>query len=167
MRELAKNELGELLHKNWMTHDGMWFLHCLAECGIEKTNRVNRAAIRSMAAFEIPRCLEALGLEPPRSLDEVADVINGIFSVLKADFMDFSCEFLEKDKLVFHMGRCFAHEGVKRMGVLEQYECGIYERMEAWFRGLGLEFQAEPRITNCLKLEGQDCRRVYRLALAS
>ena len=34
---LEKNELKELLNKNWMTHDAMWFYNCLQECGIEKT----------------------------------------------------------------------------------------------------------------------------------
>ena len=48
MMKLPPDELKELLIKGWMTHDGMWFYHCLQECGIEKTNRINKAAIRAM-----------------------------------------------------------------------------------------------------------------------
>jgi len=28
---LEKKELKELLNKNWMTHDAMWFYNCLQE----------------------------------------------------------------------------------------------------------------------------------------
>ena len=52
---LEKKELKDLLVKCWMTHDAMWFYHCLQECGIEKTNRINRAAVKAVAAVEIRR----------------------------------------------------------------------------------------------------------------
>jgi hypothetical protein len=55
MKTLKKSELKEILIKNWMTHDAMWLYHCLQECGIERTNKINKAAIRSMAAIEIRR----------------------------------------------------------------------------------------------------------------
>jgi len=52
-KSLSKNELKEILNKNWMTHDAMWFYNCLQEFGIEKTNKINKAAVRDMAAIEI------------------------------------------------------------------------------------------------------------------
>ena len=58
---LSKNELKEILNKNWMTHDAMWFYNCLQEFGIEKTNKINKAAIRDMAAIEIKRIQKAVG----------------------------------------------------------------------------------------------------------
>jgi len=51
--EIGIYELKDLLIKNWMTHDGMWFYHCLQELGIEQTNRLNKAAIKSLAEIEI------------------------------------------------------------------------------------------------------------------
>ena len=51
---LETKELKELLIKCWMTHDAMWFYHCLQECGIEKTNRINRAAVKAVAARGLP-----------------------------------------------------------------------------------------------------------------
>jgi hypothetical protein len=59
---LEKNELKELLNKGWMTHDAMWFLNCMKECGIEQTNKINKAAVRDMAAIEIKRHQKALGV---------------------------------------------------------------------------------------------------------
>ena len=50
---LEKKELKELLVKCWMTHDAMWFTHCLQECGIDKTSKINREAVKAVAAVEI------------------------------------------------------------------------------------------------------------------
>ena len=59
---LSKNELKEIMNKNWMTHDAMWFYNCLQEFGIEKTNKINKAAVRDMAAIEIKRIQKAVGV---------------------------------------------------------------------------------------------------------
>jgi hypothetical protein len=53
--ELEKAELRDLLVRNWMTHDAMWFANCLRHCGIDKTNQVNTASTRAMAAIEATR----------------------------------------------------------------------------------------------------------------
>jgi hypothetical protein len=60
---LEKKELTELLNKCWMTHDAMWFYNCLQECGIEKTNKVSRAAVKAVAAVEIKRLKKAVGAD--------------------------------------------------------------------------------------------------------
>ena len=62
-RELQKEEIIDLLNRCWMTHDGMWFYHCLKNFGIEKANELNKAAIKSLAPVEIDRITKALGLE--------------------------------------------------------------------------------------------------------
>ena len=67
---LSKNELKEILNKNWMTHDAMWFYNCLREFGIEKTNKINKASIRGMAAIEIKRIKKAVGANQINTFDE-------------------------------------------------------------------------------------------------
>lgn len=61
--ELSKEELIDLLNRCWMTHDGVWFYHCLQEFGIEKANHLNKAAIKSLAPLEIGRIRKALGID--------------------------------------------------------------------------------------------------------
>ena len=41
-KDIQQKEIVDLLNKCWMTHDGMWFFHCLQENGIEITNRINK-----------------------------------------------------------------------------------------------------------------------------
>src|SRR5512137_2403555 len=62
-KELTFREITDLLHKGWMSHDGMWFYHCFQEFGIEKANKLNKAAIKSLAPLEIERIRKALGIE--------------------------------------------------------------------------------------------------------
>ena len=40
IEQIGAGVLKEHILKNWMTHDAMWFLHCLQACGIEETNRL-------------------------------------------------------------------------------------------------------------------------------
>jgi arginase family enzyme len=68
---LDKNQLKELLNKGWMTHDAMWFYNCLEECGIEKTNKINQGAIRSLGPIEIKRYQKALGFNRIESHDDL------------------------------------------------------------------------------------------------
>lgn len=63
LASLEKNEIKELLSKGWITHDAMWFFHALQEVGIEKTNRINRAAAESMSLIEVARLKKALGFK--------------------------------------------------------------------------------------------------------
>jgi hypothetical protein len=41
LNKIRTEELVDLLNRCWMTHDGMWFYHCLQEFGIEKANKLS------------------------------------------------------------------------------------------------------------------------------
>ncbi|MBU4604906.1 MAG: hypothetical protein KKH66_08380, partial [Proteobacteria bacterium] len=62
MTALEPSQVKELLNKNWMTHDAMWFFHCQQKYGMEETNRLNQAAVRSMAQIDAKRLAKALGI---------------------------------------------------------------------------------------------------------
>ena len=63
VQNISHKEIIDLLGKCWMTHDGMWFFHCLQEFGIEATNKINKSAIQSLASIEIKRIKHILGIE--------------------------------------------------------------------------------------------------------
>ena len=166
MKTLTNHELRELLNKNWMTHDGMWFRHCLEAVGIEQTNRINRAAIRSLAPIEARRMLEALGLERPEDFSGLKAVTVGFFGLVGADFMRIRYDFPREDVIRFtwDQGQCFAYEGMKRLGVADRYECGIFERVGGWFASLGLVFTLYPETQGCLMHEQGRCVRELRFS---
>lgn len=166
MKTLERDELKELLSKNWMTHDGMWFYHCLQECGIEKTNRINRAAARSLAGIEVKRIQKAFGLDQVGTFAQVRELIAAIFAVVKAEFMKFAYTFPGGNVVRLEMDRCFAYEGMKRLGVAAEYECGIFERIEGWFAAAGLSFSVRPEVKGCLMHTQGSCVREITFHLA-
>jgi hypothetical protein len=57
--------------------------------------------------------------------------------------------------------QCFAHDGITMLGVIDQYECGIMDRVESWFDTLGIKYEVEPKVTQCvMRTEGR-CYRNY------
>jgi hypothetical protein len=57
---------------------------------------------------------------------------------------------------------CFAYEGVKSLGVIDGYQCAIFDRLDAWLEALGVEYSATPEVDGCLLRRGRTCLRRYR-----
>ena len=158
---LSRNQLKEILIKNWMTHDAMWFYHCLAECGIEKTNEINRAAVRAMGIIEIRRIQKLLGMQKMATLEDVKSLLEAAWDVVKADFMKASFSLPSGNVLRGDFERCFAYEGITRIGVIEQYQCGIFERIYGWFDGMGIKHGVSPHVEGCMMhTEGRCFREI-------
>ncbi len=164
LENISKRELRELLTKGWMTHDAMWFYHCSQEIGMEKTNKINRAAVRSMAAIEAKRIAKLLGIKV-ESFDELKKLFIEGFGLLKADFMNFSFEFPEQNLFRWNIQGCFAYDGIKGLGLLDQYECGIKERAYGWLDGLGIKFEVQPDTLACSMHATGKCITDIRLKL--
>lgn len=162
METLEKKELKELLVKCWMTHDGLWFYHCLQECGVEKTTKINQAAARAIDAVEVKRIARVLGIEKIETFEALIELIHDGLDVVRADFMDFTFEVTAKKVPHITADRCFAYEGIKKMGAIEGYDCGIYARMAGWLAGLGIQYEIDPPLTGCLMHAKGQCHRDFK-----
>lgn len=165
MKTLSNEEKQELIIKCWMTHDSLWFLHSLRKNGIETTNKINIAASKGLGLIEAKRFKRVLGITEFKTFDEIKDFFNTMVTIVKAEFMKFSYVFLNENEIQFEMHQCFAHDGIKRIGVIDQYQCGIYERIEGWLEGLGIKYKVLPQISGCLIHQGKKCIRKYTLLL--
>jgi hypothetical protein len=161
MRSLARDELKELLIKSWMTHDAMWFRHSVEACGIETANRINTAAVRSMAAVEIRRLTKALGAGEVRSAETLRALLDAAWRLMKGDFMDFACSYPAPDVMRWDVRRCFAFEGVTQLGVADRYRCGIFPRVETWLETLGIRYTATPEVAGCMMQREGTCFREF------
>ena len=155
--KLEKNEIKELLNKCWMTHDAMWFANCLQEFGIEKTNKINRAAVKGMASVEIKRIKKIAGINEVKTFEELKDLIGCAFDLVKADFMKGGFTSPSENVLHWEMTDCWAHNGIKNMGVIDQYQCGVLERIKAWCEELGVEYTMKPELNGCLMFSNGRC----------
>ncbi len=152
-------ELQEILVKCWMTHDGAWYASCAQEFGFETANRLNKTAISLLAPIELRRVTKALGIKGDglETFEELRALIDGMFSVVKGEFMDFTYVFTQEDVLQWQMNTCFAYEGMKRIGADEHYECGVLYRVQCWIEAAGAEYMVEPPLKGCLMRETGEC----------
>jgi len=159
LKTLKKRELKEILIKNWMSHDAMWFYHCLQECGIEKTNKINKAAVRAMGMIEIRRIQKAVGVDKVETFEDLKSLMEATWGIVKGDFMKFSHSFPSQNVLRGEMERCFAYEGIKQIGAIDKYQCGIFERIYGWFDGLGIKYSVSPQVEGCMMHTDGKCFR--------
>jgi len=156
-------ELKELLGKGWLTHDGMWFFNVYQAYGIDAANRLNRAAIQSMAPFEVKRCRKLLGIEKDRleTFAEVKDFMDGALEVIlpKSIFSvsSFTAAPGNLIRWAWEDGKCFAYEGMKRLGIADQYVCGVIYRIECWLNDLKVPYTVRPKIERCIMAERGCC----------
>jgi len=158
---LEKKELKELLNKCWMTHDAMWFYNCLQECGIEKTNKINRAAVKAVAAVEIKRLKKAVGVDNLETFGDFWDFFQIAMATLTGDFMKYSFVSKDTNSIRGTWHQCFAHDGIKALGVIDKYECGIMDRVESWFDSLGIKYEVKPKVIGCMMHTEGECYRDY------
>jgi len=165
--EVSKSELRDLLGKGWLTHDGMWFYIVYRESGIEKANKLNKEAIKSMVPFEAERLKQILGIQKTglKSVEDVRDfLLCGMELILPASVfskLHFSVPSGKAIHWEWEKNECFAYKGMHRMGVIDSYECGVMYRIECWFESLGLIFVSNPRPGKCRMHEKGTCAGDY------
>jgi ketosteroid isomerase-like protein len=160
--DLNSEPVKQLLLRGWMTHDAMWFKNALQMVGIETTNELNRRAVRDMAPFEVRRVLKALRMDGVSSFEELRAFMTGAMSLLGGDFMKFRWQWQPPDRLLAQVDECFAYRGVKRIGAIEKYECGIYDRVYGWLDALGIGYQISPDVEHCtMHHEGRCSREIH------
>lgn len=157
---LHQEETIDLLNKCWMTHDGMWFFHCLQEHGIKNTNKLNKSAIKSLSSIEIARMKKVLDFEKPiGNFDDFKSFFGEVSKLVIPKFMNVTFTYPEENKMAwaFKQGECFAYVGIKRMGAIEAYECGVLYRIKCWLEELGIKHHFSPQIGKCNMLKDGEC----------
>lgn len=168
LEEIGIHDLKELLIKNWMTHDAMWFAHCVRTIGIETTNEVNRAAIKSLAEIEIRRVREihGIGTGQVTTFGQLTDVIDAAFTVSIADFIKMRYEYPAENVISWKWQQqaCFAYKGIRRFGLIDRYRCGVMYRVFCWLEHLGVSYTVSAPIDPCLMHTRGECSGEIRVS---
>jgi hypothetical protein len=161
--KIGKRELRDLLGKGWLTHDGMWFYHTCLESGIEKANKLNKAAIRSLAPVEVKRVKKALGIGEEKivTFEELNDFMIGALEITLPDSVYRKFRLRASSTNLLHWewesGECFAYKGMKQAGLIDEYRCGVMFRIECWLEALGIQYSIDPKIDTCMMHETGAC----------
>lgn len=167
---IPQKEVIDLLNKCWMTHDGMWFFHCLAKLGIEETNRLNKAAIQSLSRIEIKRIRDILGDgDDLHTFEGFRRFFRRASTLVIPDFMNVTFGFPGENQMTweFEQGKCFAYAGIKRLNALDRYECGVLYRIQCWLDALEIPHRFAPEIGRCHMHRSGTCSGTITLELQS
>ena len=156
----------DLLIKNWMSHDARWYMAVVEHFGIEHANRLNQKVARELGRVEMKRFMKALGLTPSRNMEEYLNLKNAALSMFGSDLVDYEIRILDRQTYEMHLTRCFAHENIVRAGIKDQYECGIFSRLQGWIDAQGLEHELAPALGKCMKVLGKECCYAVKLRFA-
>jgi len=169
--KIEKTEIRDLLGKGWLTHDGMWFYHTFRELGIKRANALNKAAIKSMAPIEIDRSMRVLGMERERleNFDQLMGFLLAAMELTLPESIFNKIHFSSPSRDVIHWnwdtGQCFAYKGMKQIGAIEGYSCGVLYRIECWLEALGIRYSMSSRIEGCLMHQKGVCEGDIRVSL--
>jgi len=163
LNDVDLDEVKDFLGKGWLTHDGMWFYHTYRQLGIQTANRLNREAIRALSVVEMDRAKKVLHVadedlkshEGLRSfiLDSLKLILpRSVFS--RARFV-FPAENILRWE--WENGECFAYKGMKQLGVIGDYVCGVIYRIECWMDYLGIDYKVNPKIEKCIMHSKGSC----------
>ena len=139
----------DLLSKGWLTHDAMWVTAVYEEYGGEIASKLNTRAIQLMTPIEVKRFQKALNLPKVDTFENLQQFINGAFAIVSGDFTEFQISYPRHNILHWQSVQCFAYDGIKQMGMIEHYQCGIIERVEGWLKSLNIEYEILPEIKGC------------------
>jgi hypothetical protein len=143
-----------------MTHDGMWFFHCLQEFGIEVTNKLNKSAIKSLSAIEIERVKKAIGFSGQiENYNEFKIFFTEASKLMIPEFMNVTFDYQDNSKVIwkFNQNKCFAYSGIKMLGAIENYDCGVLYRIKCWLESLNINHRFSPEIGQCSMHRTGDC----------
>jgi hypothetical protein len=166
---IEKKEVRDFLGKGWLTHDGLWFYNTYRELGIETANALNKLAIKSLAPIEMHRAKKILGKGKATfdTFGEIKDFMLEALELIMPESLFEKAHFSAPSKGIisweWEQGECFAYKGIKGMGALDQYKCGVMFRIECWLEALGIKHEFEPKIDMCLMHERGECKGIIKL----
>jgi hypothetical protein len=122
LRGLSQEELIDLLEdaaRNWLAHDGLWFLAAEEKFGMETAIQLDRRAWERFTVIEAERIMRRLGLQPGGGTRALKQALQyRLYARLNEQ------EILDVDEhtLVFRMNDCRVQAARKRKG-LPDFPC--------------------------------------------
>jgi hypothetical protein len=122
LRQHSKEELIDLLEitaKNWLAHDGLWFLAVEGEFDMETAIELDRRAWERFTVIEAQRILRFLGAEPGEGVPTLKRALQyRLYARINEQ------EIIDADErtVVFRMNRCRVQAARQRKG-LPDFPC--------------------------------------------
>jgi hypothetical protein len=107
----------EMFAKNWLAHDGCWFLAAEERLGLEAAIELDTEAWRRFAAAEARRLVEVFGIPPGGGLVAVERALGlRMYGLVNEQHAEWS---KDRTRLRFVMDRCRVQETRRRKGLAD------------------------------------------------
>jgi hypothetical protein len=122
LHQLSKDDLIGLLEdaaKNWLAHDGLWFLAAEEKFGMETAIELDRWAWEQFTVIEARRIMQRMGIEPGGGIPALKQALQyRLYAHLNVQ------ETLDVDEhtILFRMNRCRVQTARQRKG-LPDFPC--------------------------------------------
>jgi len=129
INDLSKEDLWNLLTdaaKNWLAHDGLWFLAAEKKFGLDTAIELDKQAWEGFAVAEAKRILKRLNMEPGGG---IAALIKAFDYRMYAFINKYEITQPDPNRCIFKMKSCRVQDARKRKG-LPDFPCkpvGIVE----------------------------------------
>jgi hypothetical protein len=155
---INRGQLKDILLRNWLTHDALWYGEVAAKFGMAEASPMNLRVCRKLGRIEFKRLMSVVEAPLPKNFEAYRKLFELGREVFVPEFITMQIDYPGDSSQVFRVSECFAHLGMKRLGLLSEYECGIFERIEGWFDAMGLRYTRTPGLSRCLKYKQEECR---------
>ena len=122
LMQYSKEELISFLEdaaKNWLAHDGLWFLVAEDTFDMETAIELDRRAWEKFTVIEAKRIMQRLGIEPGSGLEALERALGyRLYAYLNVQ----ECIRVNGRTLVFRMNECRVQAARKRKG-LSDFPC--------------------------------------------
>ena len=108
---------------------------------------------------EVGRTQKAVGIQKVATSEDGKSSLEAAWDIVKGDFMKSSFSLPSRNILRGDFERCFAYEGIRRIGAIERYQDGIFERIYGWFDGIGMKYSVSPQLEGCMMHTDGRCFR--------
>jgi len=129
LAELSREDLLKLIEvyaKNWLAHDGCWFLGAEDKYGMDVAIELDRKSWERFAVAEARRIMKAFDIPPDGGLKSLKKaLLYRLYAAINKQEM----EWIDENRMVFRMVECRVHQTRRRKN-LPDFPCksvGIVE----------------------------------------
>jgi len=134
---INQDQLKNILIKNWMTHDALWYGEVAAKFGMSEASPMNLRVCRKLGQIEFGRLMKMVEIPSPKNIEEYQELFELGEHVFFPDFVSAQISYPGNDSQIFDFLDCFAYKGMKKLGLLIYSEGSPFFFVWLFFGSLG------------------------------
>lgn len=142
----------QLVRDSWLRHDAMWFENAMSLCEFKTLNKLNKKIVFRLAQFEMYSLVRSVdSFSYPNDMRNLSTILKVAVDIYQTSRSKVEIELLDENTLTIKMYECWACKSIENAGLLDEYECGPWQRLKGWLLALEVDYNMNPDPVACLK----------------